>query len=298
MKVFVTGASGFIGTAVVSELVGLGHEVVGLARSEESAAKIKSLNPAVKILRGELKDLDTLKKGAAESEGVIHLGFVHDFTKFDECCEIDRQATMAMLESLKGTNRPFIYTSGTFGLRPGKVGYEEDANDEEYKNPRTLTEEAALAYKDKGVSVRCVRLPPSVHGKGDKAFVPMLMNIAKTAGESGYVGDGQNVWPTVHRLDAAHLFRLVLEKGRSGRAYHGVAEQGIPLKDIAQVIGEVLNVPTVSIPVNNVGKHFGMMALFIARNGPTSSEATRKELGWEPQQLGLLEDIRTNYQPN
>ncbi|KOG97393.1 SDR family oxidoreductase DI49_4140 [Saccharomyces eubayanus] len=295
MKVFVTGASGFIGTAVVSELASLGHEVVGLARSEESAAKIKSLNPAVKILHGELKDLDTLKRGAAESEGVIHLGFVHDFKKFDECCEIDRQATVAMLESLKGTNRPFIYTSGTFGLRSGKVAHEGDASDENFKSPRALTEETALSYKDKGVSVRCVKLAPSVHGKGDKAFIPMLMNIAKTAGESGYVGQGRNVWPAVHRLDAAHLFRLVLEKGRSGRVYHGVAEQGIPLKDIAQAIGEVLDVPAVSIPVNNAEEHFGIMVLFIARDGPTSSETTRKELGWEPKQLGLLQDIRTNY---
>ncbi|CAI1560936.1 hypothetical protein SEUBUCD646_0L00160 [Saccharomyces eubayanus] len=297
MRVFVTGASGFIGTAVVSELVGLGHEVVGLARSQESAAKIKSVNPAVKILRGELKDLDTLKKGAAESEGVIHLGFVHDYEKYDECCEIDRQATVAMLESLKGTNRPFLYTNDTFGLRSGKVAYEEDANDENLKNPRALNEETALSYEDKGVSVRCVRLAPSVHGKGDKAFVRVLMNIAKIAGESGYIGEGQNVWSAVHRLDVARLFRLVLEKGISGRVYHGIAEQGIPLKNIAQEIGEVLNVPAVSISVNNAEKHFGLMVLFIATDGPTSSETTRKELGWEPQQLGLLEDISTNYRP-
>lgn len=188
MKVFVTGASGYIGTAVVSELVGEGHEVVGLARSEESAAKIKSLNPAVKILRGELKDLDTLRKGAAESDGVIHLGFVHDYEKFDECCEIDRQATVAMLESLKGTNRPFLYTNDTFGLRSGKVAYEGDANDENLKNPRALNEETALSYKDKGVSVRCVRLAASVHGKGDKAFVPVLNEYCKRCWKSLALG--------------------------------------------------------------------------------------------------------------
>ncbi|CAI4045555.1 uncharacterized protein SKDI_12G0060 [Saccharomyces kudriavzevii IFO 1802] len=297
MKVFVTGASGFIGSAFLSELVSSGHEVVGLARSEESASKIESVSPSVKALRGDLKDLDILKRGASESEAVVHLGFIHDFTNYAQCCEIDRQATVAMLESLKGTNKPFIYTNGTLVLRPGKVANEKDTVDESSKCLRAATEETALSYKDKGVSVRCIRLAPSVHGKGDKGFVPVLMSIAEISGKSGYVGDGQIVWPAIHRSDAARLFRLVLEKGRAGKAYNGIAEQGIPLKDIAQLIGEIVNVPVVSIPEDDAEKHFGFMAVFVTNDGPVSSEATQEELGWKPQQLGLLEDVRINYRP-
>ncbi|AJV46041.1 conserved hypothetical protein [Saccharomyces cerevisiae RM11-1a] len=298
MKVFVTGASGFIGSAVLSELISSGHEVVGLARSDEAAAKIKSINPAAKILRGDLKDLEILKKGATESDGVIHLGFVHDFKNFEQCCEIDRQATVAMLESLKGSNKPFLYTNGTLSLRPNKVANEQDGIDEDSKILRAVTEQVALSYKDKGVSARIVRLPFSVHGKGDKAFVPILMNIAKVAGKSGYVGQGTNAWAAVHRLDTAPLFRLVLEKGKTGQVYHCVGEQGIPFKDIARVIGEILNVPVASIPVDDAESHFGFLTCFVTRDGPVSSEGTRKELGWQPQQIGLLEDIRANYSLN
>ncbi|QHS74697.1 uncharacterized protein SPAR_L00080 [Saccharomyces paradoxus] len=298
MKVFVTGASGFIGSTVLSELVSSGHEVVGLARSDEAAARINSIDSAAKVLRGDLKDLDILKKGAIESDAVIHLGFVHDFKNFEQCCEIDRQATVAMLESLKGTNKPFLYTNGTLALRPSKVAYEQDDIDEDSKSLRGITEQVASSYKNKGVSVRIVRLPPSVHGKGDRGFVPILMNVAQATGKSGYVGQGRNVWPAVHRLDAAHLYRLVLEEGKTGQAYHCISEQGIPVKDIAQVIGETLDLPVVSIPADDAGIHFGFLSRFVTKDGPVSSEATKKELRWQPQQIGLLEDIRTNYQLN
>ncbi|EJS42820.1 YLL056C [Saccharomyces arboricola H-6] len=298
MKVFVTGASGFIGSALLSELVSSGNEVIGLARSEESATKIESISPTVKVLRGDLRDLDTLRKGATDSEAVVHLGFVHDFANYDRCCEIDRKATVAMLESLKVTNKQFIYTNGSFGLHPGKVAYKEDTIDEDSENLRAVNEETALSYKDKGVSVRCVRLAPTVHGKGDRAFVPILMDIAQASGKSGYVGDGHNLWPAIHRLDAARLFRLVLKKGRTGEAYHGIAEQGIPFKEIAKVIGEIINVPVASIPECKAGKHFSFMNFFVTRDGPVSSVATRKDLEWEPQQVGPLEDIRTNYRLN
>ncbi|GCE98369.1 hypothetical protein ZYGM_000172 [Zygosaccharomyces mellis] len=295
MKVFVTGASGFIGSALVSELSNAGHHVVGLARSEESAKKIKSLGTNVEVLRGDLEDLDALRKGAREAEGIAHLGFIHDFQNFEKCCEIDRTATEAMLESIIGTNKPFVYTSGTLSLPDGKISDETVQNYEHSKFFRDHTEKLALSYGNKGVRATTVRFPPSVHGKGDKAFIPWIISVAEKSGKSGYVGDGQNVWPAVARPDAAHLFRLVLEKGRAGRVYHSIAEQGVKSKEIAKAIGDSLHVPTASIASEDAMRHFGFLGAFFSKDNPVSSEITRKELGWNPQGLGLIEDIKKNY---
>ncbi|GAV56456.1 hypothetical protein ZYGR_0DX00100 [Zygosaccharomyces rouxii] len=295
MKVFVTGASGFIGSALVSELSNAGHHIVGLARSEESAKKIKSLGTNVEILPGDLKDLAILRKGAREAEGIAHLGFVHDFQNFNECCEIDRAATEAMLEAIVGTNKPFVYTTGTLSLPAGKISDETVENYEHSYFLRDHTEKMALSYGVKGVRVTSIRLSPTVHGKGDKGFIPWIIADANRTGKSGYVGSGQNVWPAVARLDAAHLYRLVLEKGRPGGIYHGVAEQGVKSKEIAEAIGVILHLPTVSISTENAAEHFGFLGVFFSKDNPVSSEITREELGWEPQGLGLVDDIRKNY---
>lgn len=293
MKVFITGASGYIGSAVVPELSKAGHQVIGLARSEESAHKIKSLGTNVQVLRGGLDDLDVLKKGVEEAEGIIHLGFVHDFNNYDKCCEIDRYATMAMLESLVGSNKRFVYTG--VSLPEEKASSNTAGVNKDAHNLRGITEEIALAFSNKGVRVTCVRLPPTVHGRGDKAFIPLIMAIAKNTGKSGYIAGGQNVWPAISRLDAAHLFKLVLEKGYAGRAYEGAAERGIKTKDIAETIGEIFDVPAVSIPSEEASKHFGTLSIFFSRHIPVSNELTCKELNWEPQGLGLLMDLRQNY---
>lgn len=295
MKVFVTGGSGFIGSAVISELLRAGHEVIALARSEKSALKIESLGKDISVLRGDLENLTILKKGASEAEGVIHLGFIHDFENFKKCCEIDRRATIAILDSLVNSKKSFVYTNGVFTLPAGELSNENTPCDPNAQNFRGMTEEMALAYKDKGVAVSCVRLAPTVHGKGDKGFIPMIMNVARSSKLSGYIGAGQNVWPAVHRLDAAHLYRLTLEKGRAGSVYHGVAEEGVKSKEIAEAIGIVLNVPVISIPVERAAEKFGFLGHFFARDSPVSSERTRKELNWKPHNIGLLEDLVENY---
>lgn len=295
MKVFITGASGFIGSAVVSELAESGHEVVGLARSDASASKIKSLGCNVSVIRGTLEDLEVLKKGATECDGVIHLGFVHDFDNYDKCCEIDRRACVAMLDTLIGTQKPFIFTNGTFALSEGKLAFEKDRRDQHIHNLRGINEEIVLAYKSRGVKVMGTRLAPTVHGKGDTTFIPMLIQIAKTSGKSAYIGNGQNLWAAVHRLDVANLYTLILEKGCTGSIYHGVAEQGIQTKDIANTIGEILSVPVVAVPQENAEQHFGSLTYFFARDGPVSNEHTCRELAWKPCNLGLILDMEQNY---
>ncbi|QLG73123.1 hypothetical protein HG535_0E02070 [Zygotorulaspora mrakii] len=295
MKVFVTGASGFVGTVVVPDLLKSGHEVLGLARSDESAAKIASLGMGVKVVRGELQDLDILKQAAAECDGVIHLGFVHDFSNFESCCRIDRDATEAMLKSLEGSGKSFIYTNGVLGLPAGRLSNEKDQADPNFASMRSGTESIALNYKEKGVKVSSIRLSPTVHGKGDKGFLPALIGIAKSQGKSGYIAGGENVWSAVNRLDVGHLYTLVLEKGTAGSAYHAVAEQGIKTKDIAKAVGEIAAVPIVSVPTEKAGEHFGFLGFLFGRDSPISSELTRKELGWEPTNLGLIADLHENY---
>jgi len=292
MKVFVTGATGFVGTAVVQELLTHGHQVLGLARSEESANKL--IAAGAEVHHGDLNDFESLKSGAVASDAVIHLGFVHDFTRFEEMCKLDGKVIETIGETLLGTEKPFLITSGT-ALFP-KDGLTIETDRSVNPHPRIATENAADAVSAKGVKVAVIRLSPSVHGKDDViGFVPTLIRIAKEKGKSAIINDGNNFWPAVHRLDAAKLYRLALEKPfESGTRYHAVAEQGIPFKDIATFIGEKLGVPVVSLTDDEALEHFGWFAHFAKLNNLTSSEETKSALGWNPEHPTLLEDLQSD----
>ncbi len=295
MRIFVTGATGFVGSAIVRELIDAGHQILGLARTDEGA---RSLTDAgAEVHRGDLTDPETLKTGAAISDGVIHTGFIHDFSRIHEVCEIDRQAVVALASALEGSDRPLVITSGTAMLAGDPIATEETpprSGPDAW--PRVATEKAAAAAKASGVRSIVVRLPPSVHGDGDHGFVPMLIGIAWERGVSAYVGDGNNRWPAVHRLDAARLYRLAVEKGAAGAIYHGVAEEGVPFREIASVIGRRLGVPVVSRTPEEAAEHFGWFTPFTMIDVPASSALTREKLGWHPDQTGLIADIdRPSY---
>lgn len=294
MRVFVTGATGFIGSAIVQELIKAGHEVLGLARSEAAAKSLVAAGAAVH--RGTLEDLDSLQRGAAVSEGVIHTAFNHDFSKYAANCEADRQAIEAMGQVLAGSDRPLVITSGIGILRVDHMVTEQDKPvSGEGAIPRIASEEAADVLVAKGVRAIVMRLPPSVHGAGDHGFVPALIGIARDTGVSAYVGEGLNRWPAVHRFDAARAFRLAMEKGKAGSVFHAVADEGVPVQDIAAVIGLRLNLPVVSKSVEESAAHFGWLGHFLSLDVPASSLYTQQELGWKPSEIGLLADLDSEH---
>jgi nucleoside-diphosphate-sugar epimerase len=288
MRVFVTGATGFVGTAIVLELINAGHEVVGLARSDARAAAL--IAAGAKAHRGDLQDLEALRRGAANADGVIHAGFIHDFSNFKENCEIDARAIAALAEPLAGSDRPLIVTSGTALLSTEHAVTEDDVFSGNPAMPR-LSEVAAQTAAANGARAIIMRLPPSVHGEGDYAFVPTLIDLAKKRGVSAYVGDGQNQWPAIHRFDAARLYRLALEKPTTLSTYHAVAEEGVSLRAIAEAIGKGLNLPVVSKTPEEAAEHFSWFAHFAAMDNRSSSAKTRELLGWEPSEPGLLSDL-------
>jgi nucleoside-diphosphate-sugar epimerase len=290
MRVFVTGATGWVGSAVVRELVGAGHQVLGLARSEAGAQSLAAVGAGVH--RGDLDDLDGLRAGAAACDGVIHTAFVHDFSKFHESADKDRRAIEAIGDVLAGSGRPLVTTSGTLMIAmvsPGRLGTEDDAPDASV--PRVPSELATLALASRGVRSSVIRLPPSVHDSGDKGFMPRIIDIAREAGVSAYIGDGANRWPAVHRLDAARVYRLALEKGEGGKRYHAVGDEGIPSRELADVIARRLNLPTASIAPDEAPAHFGFLAMFFGLDAPASGALTRERLDWAPTHRGLVADL-------
>ena len=319
MRVFVTGATGFIGSAVVKDLLRVGHEVIGLTRSKEGAKRLTAAGATPHW--GRLEDLESLRSGAASADGVIHLAFLHGFADAKLSTRLgviargltgrslvssfsaamigtDMAAIETLGSTLAGSDRPFVITVGTMGLRPGVIASEKDAPDPASPGAaRSVpSEKAAAAFASKGVRTSVVRLPPSVHGDGDAGFIPRLIAIARKKRASAYVGDGANRWPAVHRLDVAHLYRLALEKGVASSTYHGVAEIGVPFREIAEVIGRRLKFPVLTKNPEDAAGHFSWFAPFVAADNPVSSLSTQKNLGWQPAERTLVPDMdRPSY---
>ncbi|WNI22643.1 SDR family oxidoreductase [Streptomyces sp. ITFR-16] len=298
MRVFITGASGWIGSAVVPELLDAGHQVIGLARSDASADALTSAGAEVR--RGTIDDLGVLRDAAAEADGVIHLAFKHDiaFTgDFQGAATADRAAIEAFGEALAGSGKPFLIASGVLGLAPGRVATEEDGQASDGEAPfegagaRLANAQLTVALAGRGIRSSVVRLPPTVHGDGDKGFMATLVAVARDKGAAGYVGDGANRWPATHRADVARLFRLALEHAPAGSTLHAVAEEGVPLREVAEVFGRHLGLPAVSVPPEDAAEHFGWLGGPVGLDSPASSALTRESLGWEPAHPGLLDDL-------
>jgi nucleoside-diphosphate-sugar epimerase len=292
MRVFVTGATGFIGSAVVNDLLANGHEIVGLARSDKSAAALEQVG--ADVVRGTTADLDVLRAAAADADGVIHTAYIHDFSPTANpvaFAETDKNAINAIGDALAGTGKPLVVAAGLPAGEPGETATEDTKAPDNPPYPR-FSEQAAVALATRGVRVSVVRMPPSVHGEGDPHFVLAFIGIARAKGVSAYVGDGTNVWSAVHRLDAARLFRLALEQAPAGTLLNAVGDEGVPFKDIAAAIGRHLDVPVKSIGAEEAVDHFGMpFAIFAQFNAPASGRRTRDRFGWEPTQPGLIADI-------
>lgn len=293
MLIFVTGATGFVGSAVVRELLEAGHRVLGLARSEAAAQALVAAG--AEAHRGALDDLASLEAGAAAADAVIHTAFVHDFARFAESCEIERRAVTALGDALVGSSRRLIVTSGTGLLPPGRPTTEDDVPVPGH-SPRIASEQAAAAVAARGVDVAIVRLPASVHGAGDHGFVPLLIGISREKGRAAHIDDGANRWAAVHRFDAARLYRLALETDVAGGVWHAVAEEGIPFHALTEVFGRRLGLPSVGLTQEEAAAHFGWFTMFAGLDIPSTSRLTRERLAWSPSGPGLLADLEeTDY---
>jgi nucleoside-diphosphate-sugar epimerase len=289
MRVFLTGATGFIGSAIIPELLNAKHKVLGLSRSDAGAQSLAAAG--AEVHRGDLEDLESLRSGAAKSDAVVHCGFIHDFSRFKEICEVDRRAIEALGLALVGSNRPLLVTSGTgMGVAvPGQAATEDHFNSN-HPNPRVGSEAAAALVSARGVDVRVVRLP-QVHDPVKQGLITYLVALAREKGISAYVGDGRDRWPAVHRRACAQLYRLALEKGSAGARYHAVAEEGVLVREIAEAIGRGLKVPVVCKSPEQAGEHFGWLAMFAGLDMPASSALTQKRLGWRPTGPSLISDL-------
>lgn len=288
MRVFVTGATGFVGSAVIKELRSAGHQVLGLARSDAGAAKLTALGADVH--RGDLQDLESLKGGAMDTDATIHCAFIHDFSKFAENGQIDKRAIEAMGDVLEGTNKPFIVTSGT-GLIASGVVVTEDMRREASPHVPRVSEQAGLAYASRGVRAMAIRLP-QVHGeKGKAGLISYLVECARQKGVAAYVGDGSERWAAAHVLDVARVYKLALEKGTADSIYHAVGEEGVPMSQVMEIFARALGVPMRSIKKEEAGDYFGPLALFAGLDMPASSALTQQRLGWKPIEIGLVADI-------
>lgn len=291
MRVFLTGATGFIGSAIVKELLKAGHYPIGLARTDAAAQKLEAAG--VEVHRGHLEDLESIKSGAAKADAVIHTGFIHDFANFKKYCEVDRQVIEAMGEVVKG---PIVVASGTALIARGTVTTEQDHPVVSADVvPRIATEEAVAAVVARGGNASLVRLTPTVHGEGDQGFIPIIINAAKTGGAAFYIGEGQSRWPAVHRNDAARLFVLAVEQATPGAIYHAVAEEGITTKELAGVMAEELGIPLRGITAEEAGASLGFFGMMWGMDQPSSGKVTQEKLGWVPKEVGLVEDMRANY---